>query len=79
VHSEGKIGSTRRELDAWIKTLPQLQMIAMEATSHSFYGQYTLLQSELSMGLSRVKTTEINLTTSLDRAQNRGSLRALRV
>src|SRR6201997_1998361 len=32
VHSEGKIGSTRRELDAWSKTLPQLRMIAMEAT-----------------------------------------------
>src|SRR6201996_7343365 len=32
VHQEGKIGSTRRELDAWIKTLPQLRMIAMEAT-----------------------------------------------
>jgi transposase len=23
VHQEGKIGSTRRELDSWIKTLPQ--------------------------------------------------------
>ena len=22
IHQEGKIGSTRRELDAWIKTLP---------------------------------------------------------
>jgi transposase len=32
VHSEGKIGSTRRELDAWIRTLPQPRMIAMEAT-----------------------------------------------
>ena len=32
IHSEGKIGSTRRELDAWIKTLPQPRMIAMEAT-----------------------------------------------
>lgn len=32
VHSEGKIGSTRRDLDAWIKTLPQARMIAMEAT-----------------------------------------------
>jgi transposase len=32
VHSEGKIGSTRRELDAWVKTLPQPRMIAMEAT-----------------------------------------------
>jgi transposase len=30
--SEGKIGSTRRELDAWIKTLPQPRMMAMEAT-----------------------------------------------
>src|SRR5579863_2690545 len=32
VHREGKIGSTRRELDAWVKTLPQPRMIAMEAT-----------------------------------------------
>ena len=32
VHQEGKIGSTRRELDAWSKTLPQPRMIAMEAT-----------------------------------------------
>ena len=29
VHMEGKIGSTRNELDAWIKTLPQPRMIAM--------------------------------------------------
>lgn len=32
VHSEGKIGSSRRELDAWVKTLPQPRMMAMEAT-----------------------------------------------
>ncbi len=32
VHQEGKIGSTRRELDAWVKTLPQPRTIAMEAT-----------------------------------------------
>src|SRR3974390_1576590 len=32
VHGEGKIGSTRRELDAWIRTLPQPRMMAMEAT-----------------------------------------------
>ena len=32
VHQEGKIGSTRRELDAWIRTMPQPRMIAMEAT-----------------------------------------------
>ena len=32
VHQEGKIGSTRRELDAWIQTLPQPRMMAMEAT-----------------------------------------------
>jgi transposase len=31
-HMEGKIGSTRRELDAWIRTLPQPRTIAMEAT-----------------------------------------------
>ena len=32
VHQEGKIGSTRRELDAWVKTVPQPRTIAMEAT-----------------------------------------------
>jgi transposase len=32
VHSEGKIGATRRELDTWVRTLPQPRMIAMEAT-----------------------------------------------
>ena len=28
VHMEGKVGATRRELDAWIKTLPQPRTIA---------------------------------------------------
>jgi len=32
VFSEGKIGSTRCELDAWVRTLPQPRMMAMEAT-----------------------------------------------
>ena len=32
VHMEGKIGSARRELDGWIRTLPQPRTIAMEAT-----------------------------------------------
>jgi transposase len=31
-HAEGKIGSTRQQLDAWLRTLPQPRMIAMEAT-----------------------------------------------
>jgi hypothetical protein len=35
VHREGKIGSTRCELDAWIGTLPQPRTIAMEATIFS--------------------------------------------
>ena len=32
VCQEGKIGSTRHDLDAWLKTLSQPRMIAMEAT-----------------------------------------------
>ena len=32
VHREGKVSSTRRELDSWIGTLPQPRMSAMEAT-----------------------------------------------
>ena len=32
VHREGKIGATRRELDDWMKTLPQPWSVAMEAT-----------------------------------------------
>src|SRR5258705_6828787 len=35
VQQEGKIGSTRRELDSWMKTLPQPWMVAMEATIFS--------------------------------------------
>jgi transposase len=32
VDQEGKIGSTRREMDDWIRTMPQPRTIAMEAT-----------------------------------------------
>jgi hypothetical protein len=32
VHQEGKVGSTLRDLDCWIRTLPQPRTIAMEAT-----------------------------------------------
>src|SRR3954471_16645067 len=32
VLSEGKIVSTRQELDAWVRTLPEPRMMAMEAT-----------------------------------------------
>lgn len=32
MHSAGKIGSTRRDLDVWIKILPEPRMIVMEAT-----------------------------------------------
>jgi hypothetical protein len=32
VYQEGKIGSTRRELDGWIRIMPQPRTIAMEAT-----------------------------------------------
>jgi len=32
VHREGRMGSTRRELDGWLGTLPQPRTIAMEAT-----------------------------------------------
>ena len=32
VQQEGKIGATRRELDSWIKALPQPRIVAMEAT-----------------------------------------------
>src|ERR1700729_3687537 len=35
VHREGKVGSTRRELDAWIPTLPQPRTIALEPTIFS--------------------------------------------
>jgi transposase len=35
IHREGKIGSTRRELDCWMKTLAQPWTVAMEATIFS--------------------------------------------
>ncbi|MGC2612867.1 MAG: hypothetical protein WA354_02475 [Terracidiphilus sp.] len=41
IQREGKIGSTRHELDVWIKTLPQPRTIAMEATI--FTGGFTII------------------------------------
>ena len=35
IQQEGKVGSTRRELDGWMKTLPQPWSVAMEATIFS--------------------------------------------
>jgi transposase len=35
VQQEGKFGSSRHELDRWMKTLPQPWMVAMEATIFS--------------------------------------------
>src|ERR1700753_3710968 len=35
VHQQGRIGSTRTELDAWIRTLPQPRTMGMEATISS--------------------------------------------
>ena len=35
VQQEGKVGSLRRELDCWMKTLPQPWTVAMEATIFS--------------------------------------------
>jgi hypothetical protein len=35
VQQEGQVGSTRRELDCWMKTLPQPWTVAMEATIFS--------------------------------------------
>jgi transposase len=32
IHGEGKVGATRRELDCWMRTLPQPWKVAMEAT-----------------------------------------------
>ncbi len=32
VHQEGKVAATRRDLDAWVRALPQPRTIAMEAT-----------------------------------------------
>src|ERR1035438_5740810 len=32
IHREGTIGATRNELDAWIRTLPEPRIMAMEAT-----------------------------------------------
>jgi hypothetical protein len=35
IQQEGKVGSTRRELDCWMKGLPQPRTVAMEATIFS--------------------------------------------
>ena len=35
IPQEGRVGATRRELDCWMKTLPQPWTVAMEATIFS--------------------------------------------
>jgi hypothetical protein len=35
IQQEGKVGSSRRELDCWTKTLPQPWSVGMEATTFS--------------------------------------------
>jgi hypothetical protein len=35
IQQEGKVGSTRRELDRWMKTLPQPWTVVTEATIFS--------------------------------------------
>ena len=35
IQQEGKVGSTRRELDCWMKTLPLPWTVAIEATIFS--------------------------------------------
>ena len=32
VHQEGKVAATRRDLDQWVRVLPEPRMMAMEAT-----------------------------------------------
>ena len=64
VHQEGKIGSTRRELDAWIKTLPQPRTIAMEATIFTGWIYDHLLSRET---IVRSQRLDYALVSSLER------------
>jgi transposase len=43
IQQEGKVGSTRRELDCWMKTLPQPWSVGMEATIFSGWNYDHLL------------------------------------
>ena len=64
VFQEGKIGSTRRELDAWVRTLPQPRMIAMEATIFTGWIYDHLLPHADKVKVSRSDVFGATLATS---------------
>ncbi|MGB0125576.1 MAG: hypothetical protein WA419_11480 [Silvibacterium sp.] len=59
IQQEGKVGSTRRELDCWMKTVPQPWSAGMEATIFSGWiydhlgGVYPMVYSAVVDGLER--------------------------
>jgi hypothetical protein len=75
VHREGKIGSTRCELDAWVRTLPQPRMIAMEATIFTGWicdhllphASAVKVAHPLMLTIERCQTTEYAQVSSLER------------
>ena len=62
VHREGQIGATRRELDGWMKTLPQPWTVAMEATIFTGWIYDHLLPH----------AQQVEGSASLDAARHRG-------
>ena len=67
VHSEGKIGATRRELDAWVITLPPPRMMAMDAAIFTgWINDYLLPHAEKvkvpQVDAARAFTSSISLT-----------------
>jgi transposase len=61
VHQEGKIGSTRRELDVWMRAMPQPRMIAMEATIFTgWIYDHLLPQAEKVIAAAKRKNDKID-------------------
>jgi hypothetical protein len=61
VHREGQIGATRRELDGWMKTLPQPWTVAMEATIFTGWIYDHLLPHAQQVKVARRKRRTIGL------------------
>jgi transposase len=60
IQQEGKIRSTRRELDCWMKTLPRPWTVAMEATIFSGWIYDHLLPHATLISLRGRKCTRLN-------------------
>jgi transposase len=78
IQQEGKVGSTRRELDRWMKTLPQPWTVAMEATIFSGWMDSSRLGSCTQLTMKRRAARRMKIGIRKAYTQSYAAQRVLR-